>query len=126
MKKLILLAAFVAGFVLMANAQVAKKSPDQRAAHETKALSKKLGLSQQQAQQVNAILVTQASRMDSLKSNPSPDKKEGHITERTIKLTSERNIMAVLNDAQKQQFKDWLQMRKEKHMAKRDTVGAKG
>jgi len=125
MKKLILLAAIVIGSVLAASAQVTEKSPEQRAAHMTKVLQKRLNLTAGQAQQINAIYITQATRMDSLKTNKSPDQKLNRMSARTITMTTHERVMAILNDQQKQQFTALEASIKEKRMAKRDTVGVK-
>ena len=125
MKKLMLLVAFVAASATFAHAQMAKKSPDQRAAHITKMLQKRLNLSAVQAQQANAIYLTQATKMDSLKRNQSPDKKLNHLTARTIMLSTHEHIMAILNDTQKRQYTEWENAVKERKKAKKDTVGAR-
>jgi thiamine biosynthesis lipoprotein ApbE len=125
MKKLILMAAFITASVLIASAQMTGKKPEQRAAHVTKVLQKRLNLTDGQAQQVNAIYFTQATRMDSLKSNPSEDKRLNRLTAHTITLTTRLHVMAILNESQKQQFTQWEEMVKQRQKAKRDTVGVR-
>ena len=125
MKKLMLVLSFITGSILMANAQMAQKSPEQRAKHMTKRLQKKLALSQDQAKQIDAIFITQATRMDSLNAHRSADKKENRLAARSIMLSSEKNIAAVLNGAQQQQFMDLLKARKEKHKERMETPGTK-
>lgn len=120
MKKLILIISFVSGTLMMANAQTAavpiiQKTPEQRAAHATKALQKRLNLTGDQAQQVNTIFFTRASRMDSLKNNLSVDKRLNHLTAHTIALQSKQQLFAVLTPDQQKQFQDWQQMRKQRH-----------
>jgi len=56
--------------------------------------------------------------MDSLKGNLSANKKQNHLTIRSIHLYTEQNVIAVLNDNQKQQFLGWEKMKKEKHQEK--------
>lgn len=120
MKRLILAAAFVFGLSCMANAQVmAKKSPERRAAHITKALTKRLSLSQEQAQQVNTIFLAQANRMDSLKTHQSADKKGNQLAAKSIRLDTKKQVAAVLTAEQKEKFGAWEKMRKEKHHGKR-------
>jgi hypothetical protein len=123
MKKLILILSFIAGFSLMAGAQVAKKSPEQRAAHKTKALQKKLNLSQDQAIKVHTAFLTQATRMDSLKNSPAKDKKSKQLAARSIKLDTKKQVVAVLNDSQKQKFATWEKIKKEKHKEKESAEG---
>jgi Spy/CpxP family protein refolding chaperone len=116
MKRLILIASFIIGLGFMASAQVTKKSPEQRAAHHTKVLQKKLNLSQEQATQVNALFLTQATRMDSLKnSNPSADKKGKQLAAKSIRLATKKQVFAVLNDEQKTKFAAWEKKHKMKH-----------
>ena len=122
MKKLILMVSFIAGSVLMANAQLVQKSPEKRAAHITKKLQKTLGLNPDQAQQVNAAFLTRVTRMDSLKMNHSADKKENRQAEKEIFMSAEQSVMAVLNDTQKQQFLAWEKVQKERHMQKKESM----
>lgn len=118
MKKLILIATFIIGLGFMANAQISKKTPEQRAAHQTKALQKHLSLNQDQATKVHAALFTEATRMDSLKNNPSGDKKADQLSAKSIKLEAKKRVLSVLTDTQKQKFAVLEKMRKEKHKQK--------
>jgi hypothetical protein len=118
MKKLILVASFVIGFSVAADAQITQKTPQQRADHITKVLQKQLNLTDDQSKQINNAYLTQATRMDSLKSNLSTNKKQNHLATRSIYLSTEQNVIAMLNDNQKQQFLTWEKMKKEKHQEK--------
>jgi hypothetical protein len=122
MKKIILMLSFIIGISVVANAQDHHKSPEQRAQHMTRRLTKMLKLSQEQAAQVNTVFMQQATRMDSLKSNMSADRKANHLTRRSIMLSTKQQVVAVLNDSQKQQFMAWEKMRKERHKEKRPPV----
>lgn len=102
----------------MASAQVTKKTPEQRATHQTKALQKQLSLSQDQATKVHAALFTAATRLDSLKNNPSRDKKAKQLSAKSIKLEAKKQVLSTLTDAQKQKFAALEKMRKEKHKQK--------
>ena len=124
MKKLTILAACLA-LAMMVHAQQPNKAPDQRAAHITKQLQKRLNLTAERATQVNAIYLAQATKMDSLKSNQSPDSKLNRITAKTILMSTHERMMAILNDTQKQQYTEWENNMKERKMAKKDTVGAR-
>ena len=120
MKRLILAAAFVFGLSCVASAQVsAKRSPEQRAAHITKTLTKRLNLSQEQAQQVNTIFLAQATRIDSLKASAGTDKTGNQLAAKTIRLDAKKQVAAVLTAEQKEKFGAWEKMRKEKHHGKR-------
>jgi Spy/CpxP family protein refolding chaperone len=127
MKKLILIISFVSGTLIMANAQTSaiptmQKTPEQRAAHVTKALQKRLNLTVDQAQQVNTIFFTRATRMDSLKNNLSVDKRLNHLSAHSIALASKQQLFTVLTPDQQKQFLAWQQMRKNRHMQKTETV----
>jgi hypothetical protein len=124
MKKLILLTALVVT-VSMAHAQRGEKSPEQRAARFTKILTKTLNLSTDQATQVNAIFLTQATRVDSLKNNRSPDVRLNQLTMKTILLATHLHVMAILNDSQKQQYTEWENSLKERQKAKQQPIGAR-
>jgi hypothetical protein len=115
MKEFFVLLSFITMFNVAAKAQLTEKSPEQRAAHMTKALQKKLDLTADQATQVNAAFLNQATRMDSLKNNLSEDNELNSLTRRSIVLTTEKQVLAVLNDDQKKQFMAWEQMKKDKH-----------
>jgi hypothetical protein len=116
MKRLILAAAFMLGVSCMANSQVVdKKSPEKRAAHITKALTKKLDLSQEQASKVNTVFLAQAARMDSLRSNKSADEKANHLAAHSIKLDTQKQVAAILNDDQKVKFAAWEKMHRRHH-----------
>ncbi|MBL4678329.1 MAG: hypothetical protein JKY70_19325 [Mucilaginibacter sp.] len=101
MKKIFLMLAFVAGVSVAANAQTkAPKSPDERAQHRTAALTKKLNLSADQSAKVNAILLKQASRVDSLKANKPTDRKVNFEAHKAIFATTDAQINAVLKPDQ--------------------------
>ncbi len=119
MKKILILFALVTLFSTIANAQMVQKSPDQRAAHITKALTKKLNHTADQASQVNSIFLAQANQMDSLKNNPSQDTEGNKLARKSIALNTKQQVLAILNEQQKQQFMDWEKMKKEKHHEKK-------
>ncbi len=119
MKKLLIILSFLTGLSAMANAQITEKSPEQRAAHITKVLSRRLNLTADQASQVNSAFLNQATRMDSLKNNPSIDPKINNLTRRSILLLTQKQVISVLNDEQKKQFMELEKMKKEKHNEKK-------
>ena len=119
MKKILVLLGLVAIFSTVTNAQTMKKSPDERAAHMTKALSKKLNLSADQSSRINSIFFSQASQMDSLQNNPSQDIEGNKLARKSIAVNTKQQVLAVLNDQQKQQFMDWEKIKKEKHREKK-------
>jgi|GEM_PF-1720535 len=122
MKKVFLATFFMLALNALGHAQLLQKSPDKRAGHLTKELQRVLNLRPEQIQQVNTALLSQATRIDSLRNNPSVDKKESRLTAQTILLSTQKQILAVLDDNQKQQFMAWeksqLEKRKNKRAAK--------
>ena len=124
MKKIILILFLLAGSACLANAQISKKSAEQRAAHQTKKLQKQLNLTADQAGKVNTILYNQATRMDSLKANPSIDKRTDQLTRKTIVLTTASKMSEVLNPDQQQAYQKLMEMRKQKHKSQRQNMPA--
>lgn len=104
---------------VIAKAQEATKSPEQRAGHLTKALQRQLNLTADQSTQINAVFLAQATRVDSLKANLSGDKKSDGYARRSIMLSAQQQILSVLNEDQKKQFLQFEKMRKEKQAEKK-------
>jgi len=119
MKKMLLMLSFLVGVSVAAKAQFLKKSPEQRANHITRVLQKKLNLTADQSVKIKFTFLTQATRMDSLKSNLSPDKKTNRLTAKLILLGTQKNVMAVLDDNQQKQFIKWEKIRRQKFMQRR-------
>ena len=103
----------------MAHAQLPEKSPDKRAAHVTKTLQKMLNLTADQASQVNAVFLAQIGQMDSLKANPSTDKKGDHLTKKSIKIATDQQMMNILNPDQQKQYMQWEKMKEDKEHQKK-------
>lgn len=99
---------------MLVNAQVINKVPEQRANQMTKVLQKKLNLSSDQATQIHATLLNQATRMDSLNNNLSPNKRSNSLTRRIILMQAKRQIFSVLTDEQRKQFIQLEKIKKEK------------
>ncbi|NCD71182.1 hypothetical protein [Mucilaginibacter agri] len=127
MKKLILMLAFATGLSTLSYAQTTHKTPQERAAHHTQTLQKKLNLSADQTTKVNAILLSQATRVDSLKSvAKTSDKKANHKAFKDIKVTTDAQLTAVLNPDQKKAYEDWKAAHKGKHDHKKDDAKTQG
>ena len=88
-----------------------KRSPE----HETKMLTKKLGLSPDQAAQVEPILADRQTRMEALHENTSIDQQAKHEQMRAIMMDTKGKLDAVLNDQQKAQMQQMMEQRREKH-----------
>lgn len=96
------------------------KAPEQRAALVTKKLEKKLNLSQGQSAKVSAILLAQATRMDSLRANKAQgDKKQNHEAFKSIRQNTDEQLSAVFNADQKKVYDEMKAARKEKMKTRR-------
>lgn len=110
-----LMIAFVAGIGLAANAQTQvkpHKTPQQKAELLSKKMQTELSLTQEQSAKINAILLTQASRVDSLKAaNADGDKKHHRKAIKQIMQSADKQIITVLNA---DQLKKYNQLKAEK------------
>ena len=119
MKKLILIIAFVTGLNVLANAQQQPaKTPAQKAAHKTQNLQKKLKLTAGQAKQVNALFLTEATRLNSLKAHKT-DKKANKAAHKAIQAQTDQKLNTVLTTDQKKAFADLKAAKKAKHDQKK-------
>lgn len=127
MKKSILILAFILGFSAITSAQRnfrrGPKSPEQKLAMLTKELQKKLHLKADQTSQVNNIMFTQVTRLDSLKSNLSTTNPMlNQLARKNIMLTTDSKLNNILNPDQMKLYQDLKVARKEKMMAKRNST----
>ncbi len=72
--------------------------------HETKALTRKLGLTPDQASQVEPILAAKRDQMQALRANPSPDPATMHQQMHAINRDTRQKLDAVLTEPQRQQL----------------------
>src|SRR5215472_17911175 len=86
-------------------------NPDRMAKH----LGKKLNLSNDQVAQIKPVLEDRAQQMQSLRADTSLSQQDRRNKAHQIMQDSNSKIEAVLNDAQKQQFEQMLQERREHH-----------
>ena len=119
MKKIILIIALVTGLNALANAQQqTAKTPAQKAAHKTQNLQKKLKLTASQTKQVNALFLTEATRVDSLKAHKT-DKKANKAAHKAIQAQADQKLNAILTADQKKAFADLKAAKKAKHDQKK-------
>lgn len=78
------------------------RAPDP--ARQTALLTKRLGLTTEQAAQVEPILKSRQQQMEALRANTSNDPKVMHEQRLAIMTDTEQKLNAVLNEQQKQQF----------------------
>ncbi|MDN3582646.1 hypothetical protein [Mucilaginibacter flavus] len=126
MKKLMLMIALVAGLGLYAKAQdKAPKTPELKAAKQTKVLAKQLGLTNSQIPQVNAVLLAQVNSQDSLKAlKGTNDKKEQRYSHKLIHDQTQAKLNAILTPEQQTKFAALVQAKKEKRMAVKKSSAA--
>lgn len=118
MKKLILAIALITGLSTLANAQEkASKPPAQKAEHKTQTLQKKLNLNAAQTKQVNAIFLTEATRLDSLKANKA-GKKANKTVHKAIEAQTDQKLNAVFTADQKKTYAGIISEKKQKHAKK--------
>jgi protein CpxP len=82
--------------------------PNQQAMH----LTKRLGLSSDQAAQITPILADRQQKMQTLRADASLNQQDRRTKARAIMQDSNSKIEAVLNDTQKQQFEQMLAERR--------------
>lgn len=124
MKRLILVIALITSISVLANAQQkASKTPAQKADHKTESLQKKLNLTASQNKQVNAILLAETTRKDSLKAHKG-DKKANKAAHKAIEAQTEQKLNAVLNADQKKAYAALEEAKKEKHDKKKAATTA--
>jgi negative regulator of sigma E activity len=122
MKKLILMIMLVAGISVLANAQTtehkggkrAHKTPEQRAQRMTKVLNEKLNLTADQSAKVNAIFLTKAVQMDSLRKNHAADRKADRQARKTMLVNLDGQLKGVLNADQQTKYTELKAQMKEK------------
>jgi hypothetical protein len=115
MKKIILTLMLITGLAIFAKAQDStrvKRSPEQRAAYQTKALQKKLNLTADQTRQVSAILLANDKKIDGL-----PKGKAGAMARLEVLTDTDNRIKLILNDDQKKTYTETKQAMME-HMKK--------
>ncbi|GAA4307511.1 hypothetical protein GCM10023149_01080 [Mucilaginibacter gynuensis] len=124
MKKLLLIIAFVGGLGTLANAQTkVEKTPGQKAQHLTAKLQKELKLNVTQAKQVNAILLTQVTKVDSVKANKTQgDKKQHKAARKEILANTDQQISAILTADQKKAYIALKAAQKEKHKGHKEAA----
>ncbi len=84
-------------------------SPTQKAARQLTTLQKKLGLNQDQVIQLRMILLNLNVSLDSLRTNPSTDKKTNNKARRAITQDADGKIYALLTTDQQVAYAQWKQ-----------------
>lgn len=120
MKKLILLGASVLMMSAVSVAQpgkLGKKSPQERAEHQTERLTKELSLTPEQAAKVKAILAKRGAEMDSVRSKKmaGAQKEEVRGDKKAAREKTDAELKAILTPEQYAKFQAMMQERKENH-----------
>lgn len=84
-------------------------SPTQRAARQLTVLQKKLNLNQDQVIQLRMVLLHLNAALDSIRTNPSGDKKADNQARRAISQDADGKIYAVLTTDQQVAYAQWKQ-----------------
>jgi Spy/CpxP family protein refolding chaperone len=114
----LLVVTLSAGFTALAHAQAPTdpaqpvqrphqhwvQNPD----HQTKMLAKRLGLSPEQAAQIEPILANRDQQLKALRDNTGLDPKAARQQMRGIQQDTNTKVTALINDAQKQQYQQLL------------------
>lgn len=104
MKKLLTILALVGGLSFAASAQKkVEKTPVQKAGNKTEHLQKNLKLTTDQSKKVNAILLAQATSIDSLK-KLKQDKKTSHLADQKIKQRTTASLNKIFTPEQQKAF----------------------
>jgi hypothetical protein len=84
-------------------------SPALRAAHQLSLLQKKLNLNQDQVIKLRMVLLNLSVSLDSLRTNPSADRKANNQARRAITQDADGKIYAVLTTDQQVAYAQWKQ-----------------
>jgi Spy/CpxP family protein refolding chaperone len=124
MKQTLLLPALLIGIACTGHAQTADTttdpgytaapqkqhvSPTVRASRQLTMMQKKLNLNQDQVIKLRMILLTLNVSLDSLRSNPSADKKANNQARRAINQDADGKIYALLTTDQQVAYAQWKQ-----------------
>ena len=90
----------------------AARQPDP--AHQVQNLAKKLGLSTDQQTQLLPVFTDRNQQMSAIRADTSLTNKDRHAKILSLRKDSDAKIMAVLTDAQKQQYQQLQQERSRK------------
>ena len=117
MKKILLMITMVLGISVLAQAQTKErqhKTPEQRAERVTGMLQKKLSLSADQSVKVKAILLTQATQMQSMRANKSDDKKANREAFKTQLQKTDSELATVFTADQNKTYSEFKAKLKER------------
>lgn len=116
MKRIVMMIALVLGVTVFANAQTkVTKTPEQKAQHQTVRLQKKLKLTADQSAKVKSILLTRATKVDSLKQLvANGNRKALRAQLKNIAQNTDQQLKSVFNANQQKSYEAFKAARKAK------------
>ena len=103
-------------------APVKKPNPAKQAVRQLKTLQQQLNLTDDQVTQMQVILIQRDVALDSLRNNPSGDRRSNGRARRRINQDADQKINALLTADQKPLYQQWKQNEREKMMEKRQAA----
>ena len=103
------------------HAHKADKTPEQRAAHAARHLTKQLHLTAAQAEQVQQLQLSRAQQMQQLHAQPVADKKAAHQARKAQQAQYDARLKQILTPDQYAQYAQLQAGKVAKHKAARQT-----
>jgi len=91
-----------------------KPNPTKQAVRQLKTLQQQLNLTEDQVTQMQVILIQRDVALDSLRNNPSGDRRSNGRTRRGINQDADQKINALLTADQKPLYQQWKQEQRER------------
>jgi len=101
---------------------VKRPNPTKQAVRQLKTLQQQLNLTEDQVTQMQVILIQRDVALDSLRNNPSGDRRSTGRARRGINQDADQKINALLTASQKPLYQQWKQQQHEKLMDKRQAA----
>lgn len=117
--RIICLLALISVMNVACARSIQPKTPQQRAAHKTRVLTRELNLTSTQAVQVKSIMLLQATRIDSLKSEFKNNKRANRMARRQIRQQTSQRMSSILTAEQQASYASWKLHKKEKRNAEK-------
>ena len=97
---------------------IKKPNPAKQAVRQLKTLQQQLNLTEDQVTQMQVILIQRDVALDSLRNNPSGDRRSNGRARRQINQDADQKINALLTAGQKPLYQQWKQNEREKRTQK--------
>jgi len=123
MKKIFLVCSLISILNVACAQRIQRRSPQQRAAKKTQILEKELHLTAGQDVKVKGIMLSQAIRIDSLRTNRRAAKRANRLVHQNILAQTDQRMYGILNPEQKKAYAVWLKSRRERKLAKKENAG---